>query len=234
MDVDAVFSLNPRGRPGLARIGVEQEPVFWVDDFFRDPQAVVDFAATEASFGPAGQGYPGLRASVPEIVNHALIHALQPVIAQIFAIGDGHELGLQTAFAIVTHGAGELQPAQRIPHFDVADRRALAIVVYLCTPGWGGTAFFRHRSTGFETVPPERNEIYNRRLAQELAMTPVPEGLPDGNHPLFEQLHCVEPVFNRLVLYRSRLLHSATPSDRPFSASPREGRLTITSFLRPA
>jgi len=234
MDTNAVFSLNPQARPGLARVGAEGEPVFWVDGFFRDPQAIVDHASAEALFGHGGQGYPGVRAAAPEIVNHALIHALNPVIARIFGIGDGSRLGLETSFAIVTRGPGDLQPFQRIPHFDVADPRALAIVIYLCAPGWGGTAFFRHRSTGFETVSPDRDETYNRRLAQELAITDLPKGLPDDRHPLFEQLYSVEPVFNRLVLYRSRLLHSATPSDRPFSASPRDGRLTITSFLRPA
>jgi hypothetical protein len=233
MDANAVFSLNPRARPSATCIGAEGEPVFWADDFFVNPQALVDYAATEAAFGPGGQGYPGVRAAMPQIVNHALIHALNPVIAQIFGIIDGQQLGLETSFAMVTRGE-DLQPFQRIPHFDVADPRALAIVIYLCAPGWGGTAFFRHRSTGFETVSPERDEVYNRRLAQELAATPLPAGLPDAHHPLFEQLYCVEPVFNRLVLYRSRLLHSATPSDRPFSDSPRDGRLTITSFLRPA
>lgn len=234
MDANAVFSLNPRARPGLVRVGAEGEPVFRVDDFFLDPQAIADYAATEAAFGPGGSGYPGLRAAAPDILNHALIHALNPVMAQIFGIAEGGQLGLETSFAIVTRGAGELQPAQRIPHFDVADPRALAIVIYLCAPHWGGTAFFRHRSTGFETVSSERDETYNRRLSQELAVTLLPEGLPDNQHPLFEQLYHVEAVFNRLVLYRSRLLHSATmPHDRTPSPSPRDGRLTITSFLRP-
>jgi len=234
MDANAVFSLNPRARPGVARIGAEGEPIFRVDDFFLTPQAIVEYAAAEAVFGPGGQGYPGVRAGMPEMINHALIHALDPVITQIFGVRDGMALGLETSFAIVTRDNGDLQPAQRIPHFDVADPRALAIVIYLCKPGCGGTAFFRHRATGFETVSPERDEVYNRQLAQELAVTALPDRLPDARHPLYEQLHCVEPVFNRLVLYRSRLLHSAVPSDRPLTASPRDGRLTITSFLRPA
>lgn len=235
MDVNAVFSLNPRARPGLHQVGREGEPVFWLDDVFSDPQAIVDYAATQAAFGPGGLGYPGVRAAVPEMANHALIHALRPVIAQIFGVGDEDRLGLETSFSMVTQGPGNLGPAQRIPHFDVADPLALAIVIYLCAPHWGGTAFFRHRSTGFETVSPSRNEAYNRRLLQELAVTTLPKGLPDDRHPLFEQVYRVEPVFNRLVLYRSRLLHSATmPHDLAPSASPRDGRLTITSFLRPA
>src|SRR6185312_8651437 len=165
---NAVFSLNPRARPGLTRVGWEGEPVFWIDDVFLDPGAIVDFAATKAAFGPGGAAYPGMRAAVPEIVNHALIHALHPVIARIFGGREDHRLGLETSFAILTRAPGELQPAQRIPHFDVADPRALAIVIYLCAPGWGGTAFYRHRSTGFETVSPKRDAAYNRRLAQEL------------------------------------------------------------------
>lgn len=234
MDTDAVFALNPRARPGLLRVGLEGEPVFWLDAVFSDPRAIVDHAATEAAFGPGGLAYPGVRAAVPQIANHALIYALGPVVAQIFGIADGHQLGLETSFSIVTQGPSDLKPAQRIPHFDVTDPRALAIVIYLCAPHWGGTAFFRHRSTGFETVSADRNAAYNRRLAYELAATPLPQGLPDDRHPLFEQIHCVEPVFNRLVLYRSRLLHSATlPPDRTPSASPRDGRLTITSFLKP-
>lgn len=238
-DANSVFSLNPRARPSLLRPGAEGEPVVLVDDFFLNAPAIVDFAATQCAFGPGGAAYPGVRAAVPAFVNHALIHALHPVIRQVFGIGDDHELALETSFSLLTQGPGDLQPPQRIPHFDIADPRALAIVIYLCSPGYGGTAFFRHRSTGFETVSPDRDEAYNRRLAQELAVTPLPEGLPDVRHPLFEQLLCVEPVFNRLVLYRSRLLHSATAAPdrhptRPLSGDPREGRLTITSFLRPA
>ncbi len=231
---NAAFTLNPRARPSLLRPGTEGEPVVLVDDFFLTPERIVDFAVTDCVFGPGGAAYPGVRAAVPDILNHALIHALHPVIRQVFGVGDDTPLGLETSLAIVTDGPEGLRTPQRIPHYDVADPRALAIVIYLCPPGWGGTAFFRHRSTGFETVSPDRDETYNRRLARELAVMPLPEGFPDDRHPLFEQLVCVEPVFNRLVLYRSRILHSATASARPFIADPREGRLTITSFLRPA
>ncbi len=229
------FTLNPYARPRLERVGKEGEPVFIADSFFRDPQAIVTWVVNHVAFGPGGAAFPGVRAAVPEFLNHALIHALNPVISRIFSVGDDPQLELETSFSIVTHAPGQLQPWQRIPHFDVADQRALAIVVYLCPPHWGGTAFYRHRSTGYETVSPDRNEAYNLRLAQELLETALPEGYPDAQHPLFEQILNIEPVFNRLVMYRSRLLHSATiMPGSPLTSSPGQGRLTITSFLRPA
>ena len=42
----------------------------------------------------------------------------------------------------------------------------------------------------------------------------------------------VQATFNRLVIYRASILHSpAIPRDAHYSADPRNGRLTLTSFL---
>lgn len=229
-----VSSLNPKARPQALRIGAEGEPIVLIDDFFQCPDDMVDFAATEASFAPAGHGYPGIRSPVPERLNHALIHALNPVFELLFGITASDALVFESSFSIVTDTPDRSRPAQLLPHFDNSHPKALATVMYLCAPRLGGTSFYRHRSTGFETIGPERAETYNSELHAELSRTAIPERYPDARHPLFERFHSVEPRFNRLVLYRSRLLHSADiPPEEPLTADSRAGRLTITSFLRP-
>lgn len=232
-DLKTAFSPNPQSRLQLARIGVEGEIIALVDDFFLHPEQIVDYAADGLPFSPAGAGYPGIRAAVPEIVNHALYHALGPILNRVFRIGDDEDMTIHSSFSMLTQGAAPLAVGQRLPHFDTADAKALAVVIYLCDPKWGGTGFYRHKSTGFETVSPERDEAYNRRVAEELSATVLPEHFPDDKHPLFERFETVEPKFNRLVLYRSRLLHSAAVApDAAFSDDARKGRLTITSFLK--
>ena len=49
----------------------------------------------------------------------------------------------------------------------------------------------------------------------------------------FEQIGAVEAVADRLIIYQGSLLHSGIiPPDMPFSADPREGRLTANIFVR--
>jgi hypothetical protein len=53
-----------------------------------------------------------------------------------------------------------------------------------------------------------------------------------GNDRLYEQTGTVEGQFNRTVIYRGRLLHSATiPPGATLSPDPRKGRLTANTFL---
>lgn len=53
-----------------------------------------------------------------------------------------------------------------------------------------------------------------------------------GDAALFERIHSMEAAFNLLVIYRSASPHSGdvAPST-PLDADPRNGRLSINSFL---
>jgi hypothetical protein len=133
----------------------------------------------------------------------------------------------------VTTPPGELDQAQRLPHVDTIDPGRVALVHYLALDDVGGTAFFRHRATGFETISAARAATYRARLDMELRDAgAVPTGYITDDTALFERIALAEARFNRAVIYPSALLHSgAIRADAPLDPDPATGRLTITAFL---
>ncbi len=213
------------------RIGAEAEPLVVIDDFAADPQALVDRAAAD-SFSPRGVHYPGIRAPVQPAYLAERLDVLEPVLRDVFGLGRGAELA-ESAFSLVTTPPDDLTPIQRLPHFDTTDGKRLALLHYLCGPEQGGTAFYRHRSTGFETISAERRVAYQYALEDDVETHGLPEGYMNASGPIFEQTANVEARFNRMVIYRSRTLHSGQiPDDFTFSTDPRQGRLTVNIFLQ--
>ena len=120
-----------------------------------------------------------------------------------------------------------------MPHIDTVQPDRIALVHYLSLDDIAGTAFFRHRSTGFEMISEARCALYNARLDAELsAAGEPPTGYINGDTMLFERIAHVEARYNRAVIYRSALLHSgAIRPDMPLDPDPLTGRLTVTAFL---
>lgn len=212
------------------RIGVERQPIAIVDHFHPDPDGLRDVAAT-ARFEPARRRYPGVRAALPDDYFQAVRPALSGVLAHVFGHRGGIAL-LDASFSIVTTPPDRLSIEQRLPHFDAVDPARIALVHYLAIGESGGTAFYRHRATGFETVDGGRAAPYLDAVNAELAETPPPPAYIDGSTDRFERVSAVDARYNRAVIYRSALLHSgAIPPGAVLSADPAEGRLTVTAFL---
>ena len=102
---------------------------------------------------------------------------------------------------------------------------------YLCEPMHGGTAFYRHRATGFETITRERLAAYMDSLQRELETNGPPPQYLTGSDSRFEQIEAVEARFNRVLLYRSQVLHSGSVNAAALSDDPRHGRLTANAFF---
>ncbi|MEH3046319.1 DUF6445 family protein [Sphingomonas adhaesiva] len=211
------------------RIGAEAQPIAIVDGFHPDPAALRAAAAT-ARFAPGRHHYPGLRAALPPDYFAAVRPALTAVLAGVFDQRGGVSL-LDASFSIVTTPPDRLSVTQRLPHVDATDPARIALVHYL---GEGdGTAFFRHRATGYETVDAARAPAYLATLNAELRR----DGDPPATYvadstPLFERIALVAARPNRAVIYRSALLHSgAIAPDAVLSDDPARGRLTVTAFL---
>lgn len=218
--------------PTIGRIGHEREPILIIDGFSSDPETLVEQAAHE-TYRPLGPHYPGVRAPLAAQYLSERMDLLQRLLADVFGLQDGANL-LECNFSLVTTPAAGLQPLQRLPHFDSTDPGRLAVLHYLCGPEGGGTAFYRHRTTGFETVSASRMEDYALHLNDEIERRgPPPAGYIQGDTPLFEQTYRVKAVFNRLVVYRGWTLHAGlVPEGHPLSADARTGRLTINTFLQ--
>lgn len=219
----------------LDQIGDEYEPLLTVDDAVEAPGSLVDIAARDATFNapPTGENfYPGRLAPAPLDYVSGLVRALDPLIREGFGLPDvtlGHA---SCNFSLVTLTPARLRPAQRIPHVDTVDPLQFAILHYLCPPGFGGTGFYRHRATGFETLTPERLGPYHAALDAELDTAPAAAAYINGDTPQFAQTRRVDAAFNRVIVYRSRILHSGQIADpAALSADPRTGRLTANIFL---
>lgn len=211
------------------RIGNEVEPLVIIDGFAGDPDGL-RVAATRSNFVSAGQHYPGVRAPLPD----PYLRDQLPLVARAL----GREFGpcrrirvVDAQFSIVTMAPGALDIRQRLPHVDAYGRDRIALIHYLSPTNRDGTAFFRHRDTGFETIDEARAPVFFERLGNQVEAMP-PQGYIADDTALFERSALIDAAYNRALLYRSYVLHSgAITDDAVLSADPAVGRLTITAFL---
>ena len=219
-----------RGFGDMRLIGREREPLATVDGFAADPDALRT-AAQNAQFAPAGQHYPGIRAPLPP----GYLAAQLPLIADVLGRHFGRVRRIHVvdaAFSIVTCPPGKLHVRQRLPHVDAYGRERIALVHYLSPGEEDGTAFFRHRASGFETIDDARAAGYFEQLDAELRGAEAPTGYIADDTALFERTALAPARYNRALLYRSYMLHSGAISpDAALSPDPARGRLTITGFF---
>lgn len=217
-------------------LGLEEETLLILDEAVEHPARLVDVAADLANFGAAlSEGdnfYPGYLAPAPLDYVGALGRALDPLIREAYGLRGVAPWRASCNFALATLAPDQLSLAQRLPHVDTVDPLQFAVLHYLCDPELGGTAFYRHRSTGYETLTPDRLASYQSSLDREVATAPPGAGYVDGDTAQFVRTRLVEAAFNRVIVYRSCLLHSGHIA-RPeaLSPDPREGRLTANIFL---
>lgn len=221
------------GRGAVTRLGLEGAPIAIIDNAVEDPghwRSVgcgLDWAAR-------GDYYPGPRAHAPGAYLAAMTRPLQLALSQVFGWRGRFEV-LRCLFSLATTAPAQLALAQRVPHVDSYDPDQVAFVHYLCAPEWGGTAFFRHRSTGFERVDPHRASRFETALASDFARTGEPAADYIGpDDALFECLYECEARFNRVVFFPGNQLHCAVLGGRNLPDDPALGRLTVAGFLRPA
>lgn len=223
------FSLASRPRLTVMRVGIEKEPVVQIDGMIADPQALVALAGSvpfEPVFSSSG-GYPGLRAAAPRDYVQTIVRALIEPIAKAFDLGPIRPVSADCAFSLVTLPPDRLVPTQRAPHVDTTDPWQFAILHYLCDASFGGTGFYRHRATGFETLSEDRSPAYSSARRDE-GYAP---GYVEDGAPWFERIAEVSADYNRLIVYRSRLLHSGRIlAPERLSPDPQSGRLTANIF----
>lgn len=223
--------LSPAACIGEARFGAEGQVLLTLDDALPDPGAVVAIAARHA-YRPIGPFYPGVRAAVSEAVAMPLVEPVAARLAEAFGLA-APPAYRECFLSLVTVAAHELAPIQRLPHFDGLEAGRIAVLLYLDVAERGGTAFYRQRATGFESVDKARYDAYRAALDAGVAEHGLPPpGYIAGDTPLFERVHMIEGRFNRLVAYRGNTLHCASlGSDFAPVADPARGRLTLNLFL---
>jgi hypothetical protein len=215
----------------IKQFGNEEEPIVIIDNFSGQVQFLLS-QAINAHYAPAGVGYPGIRAKADSFYLGIRRQLLSEIMVKVFGFKRGANCESCT-FSIVTTPADELEPAQRMPHYDDTGDHVLAALHYLKGEETGGTSFYRHRRSGFETVTPERAELYKQALRDDDKEYGPPEsGYMYGDTTRFEMIADVPAKPDRMVIYRGRTLHSGsiTPSFKP-TPDPAKGRVTINTFL---
>lgn len=215
----------------VQRLGREGEPLVIIDNFTGQPERLRAMGMA-AHYHPAGVDYPGRRALADPSYLDLRRELMMQVMGRVFGLSRGISCEV-AAFSLVTLQPEQLSPRQRIPHHDHSDAGRVAIMHYLDGPESGGTAFYRHRRTGFEAITPDREAAYAAALAEdERDFGPPPPGYPLGDSAAFEQIGAVEARPDRMALYRGRQLHSGIiPDPAALSDDPATGRLTVNMFL---
>lgn len=213
-------------------IGAERAPLLVIDSALAHPDALVDIAAGKP-FGEVTSLYPGIRAKVPLTFQRFVLDELRGELVDTFAINGSSLRFTSCHFSLVTTPPDRLSYRQRIPHVDSLNSNELAFVLYLFKADFGGTAFYRHRKTGFEVVDQARIDEFSRYLEEERpAVERSAPGYINGNTEFYELLCRQEGAFNRMLVYRRTSLHSGDlRSDFMPSPDPRRGRLSINGFL---
>lgn len=233
------FSVNPRCSAKVIHVGIDREPVLIVDDVLSDPEAILRYAETGVAFRKEEKDfYPGIRKPLSmAYVGNIYLH-LQELFLDTFSASRHAAIHpLACLLSLATTRQEHLRPIQSVPHVDSYDGAQIAGVHYFCPEEFGGTSFYRHRGTGFESMNAERIAAYAPRLKEEvMGLNTRSFTYIRGDTALFERTASVAAKFNRAIFYRSNVLHSGDiPADMRMPANPRSGRLTANTLgvIRP-
>lgn len=218
--------------------GNEKNRLVVIDDFLPGAERAVDLAAAMAPFAAETiTAYPGLRQQLSpdqpaSRYVRAVLESAAPIINRVFAAA-GFQV-LEASFSIVTRRAEEMAPALRLPHWDSSDPNHIAILHHLHHLPDTGTAFFRHRRTGFERVSEARRPALDEAIAEDnAAYGPPGAAFIADSDARYEKIHAAAGKFNRLLIYQGALFHSGLiPEGFAYDPDPRRGRLTGTMFVR--
>ena len=223
--------LHDRCQVRIDRIGREALPVIVIDDFLDNARSLIEIAAGGPGFRLSPEIYPGMRSPIPAPYPLALHGFLAGMIGEVFGLGALGVIDSRAEFSVVTKRPDQVAPNKRVPHTDTADPNFIVVLHYLCHPRHGGTSFYRHRATGFESAPGDRLPLYSQAIDAELALA-EPADYIDGPTEHFERIAHYEAAFNRALVYRGVNVHAAhIARDYAYDPDPRTGRLTANTLF---
>ncbi len=228
-----LFAANHDLSIDVHRLGHMREPLLVVDNFLDDPHGLVAAAVSSTGWSTMKPGgYPGRRAPLPGPYVRAVLRRLDGPIQRTLFKRPMRLDRFDCAFSMVTRSADDLTVLQRLPHIDIANDSRVAILHYLCGPPFGGTAFYRQKRTGLEQVRAEDRARYLEARIEDLAGLRSEDHYPGAHTSGYERTGFAEARFNRLIVYRSFVLHSGMIEQTDLlSEDPARGRLTATFFV---
>ena len=192
-------------------------PYIAKDDFLQFPELTRELAVEEFPFsdvtGPDGESYKRVFVADPNLFKPEIEKWLNSKVSQ--------------RYSVFRLNYGGENPNSAIHSDALYDSHAL--VLYLSRPEdcVGGTAFWRHRKTGFTAWPSKQEILRKGKNPQRIW-----EGLTEDwdNLSAWEQTHLAEMKFNRAICYPTAMFHSRYPFPA-FGDCPENGRLIFCSFF---
>lgn len=230
------MKINLKNNIEVLFIGQESTPLIILDNFVTEHEALMSLACDDSPYhAQPTDYYPGIRKPAPPNYGELICSHLFELLKNTYQLQDAITAKtILSAFSISTTPPNQLRPIQMLPHFDTTESNQFALIHYLCDFEHGGTSFYQHKQTGYERISQTRFAKYTTLLkqqakAEQLHLNPA---YIANNSPLFERIQVVEARKNRVVIYPSNLLHSGNIQvQQGLSSDPRNGRLTISSFI---
>jgi hypothetical protein len=232
---ESMFAFNPDASVSSVRVGECPIVVTVADNVLLRQRQLAEFGQGLAFVEDDTNLYPGVRARVPAEFSRPLHAWLTRTLHHTGVLEEGCSVYADDSFfSIVNKRRANLQPLQRIPHYDSADPRVFAAVIYLFDRASSGTSFYRHRATGYERIGGDNAGNYKIALNRNLKQFgPPAREYTNGSNALFERTHSVDSAFNRIVIYSGNVLHAADIDGRLFSGNDiGQWRLTISSLIK--
>ena len=237
--MDLVIEVNSDAAISTVLIGDGHKAII-VDDFLKNPDAVVDYAATFADrfeYPPAS--YPGCVLQVGMSSTDQLRRFIRREMTRHFPIRRGGQQ-LISLLSMTTLQPDELSNLQRLCHTDPRTHPArgnYASLVYLFEDeSLGGTGFYRwkqrellEQATALEQEDPDRALAF---LREHFPCFNEPPSYITESNDAAELLEVIPAKFNRFVFYSGDVPHSAyIEHPENLSTDFRKGRLTLNGFV---
>lgn len=195
--------------------------VIIVDDFYPNPDVIRERALQSEYADIASTRYPGYQTRL-SIQNDAIKRTFEALIGSRVQVDRSRFTW--GGFRFITGDSGRRTTVHADVNID------WAAMVYL-TPGAdmaAGTGFFRHRATGLEGPPTDR-QARARGFADAHAFQQDVIGLDERDLSKWDLSATIAPVYNRLILFRGREFYHAPLAG--LGDGPTSSRLTHSFFF---
>jgi hypothetical protein len=229
------FAFNPNAIVSSARVGECPITVTVADRVLLHPRELAEFGLSLEFVEDDSNLYPGVRARVPAEFSPPFHAWLNRTLHRAGVLDESWYIYEDASFfSVVNKNRADLLPLQRIPHYDSADPRVFAAVIYLFDRANSGTSFYRHRTTGYEKIGDDNGDNYRISLNRNMKhLGPPAREYTNGSNELFERTHSVDSAFNRIVIYSGNVLHAADIDGSLFDGNDNgQWRLTISSLIK--
>ncbi|OUS68493.1 hypothetical protein B5G52_19395 [Pseudoalteromonas sp. A601] len=231
------LELNPNYKVTSIKINDINEDILIVDDFIKDLEPIMHFAKQYAYLQPVGSDgtlYPGKRDDMPEPYFKVFIKLINNLLEKKHLNTDDKNVYLHKAkLSLVTLEPKDLNTLQKMPHVDSTDDKTFAAVHYLVGGEFGGTAIYRYIPFNLIKITKDKEHLAHQMITQVKNNPIQHQSYLSDNTSLFEKVVNVSAKLNRVVLYKSNLLHSANLKDKiNYIDDINLGRLSISSFFR--